>query len=94
MLDVDRVTTLQFIFSDLLGAIQIDSHKDLKNAWQHMIKRGYKAEERAILAAPPLSEAELLKLAEKWGDAKVRNEMINQWVKTTEKKYSEYLKAK
>ncbi len=92
MLDVDRVTTLQFIFTDLLGAVQIDSHKELKKAWQMMIKRGNKAQDRALLAAPPLSEAELLALAEKWSDAKLRNEVINQWVKTTAKKYDDYVK--
>jgi ABC-type Fe3+ transport system substrate-binding protein len=94
MLNVERVTALQFIFSDLVGATHIDTHKELKKAWQHMIKRGNKAEERAELSRPPLSEAEMSELAKKWNDATVRNKAINEWNNKAQEKYKSFLEKK
>jgi ABC-type Fe3+ transport system substrate-binding protein len=86
-MDLDKASKMQRPFNDLIGAIQIDVHEDLKKAWQAVIKRGAKPEEIAALAKPPVTEAELIALNDKWEDEVLRNRTINAWVEQAKAKY-------
>ena len=86
-LDLAKAAKLQRIFNDLVGAIQVDPHADLKAAWDAVVKRGTKPDEVAALAKPPVTEDELLKLADKWDDDVLRNKTINDWVEFARAKY-------
>lgn len=86
-MDLDKASKMQRPFNDLIGAIQIDVHEDLKKAWQAVIRRGAKPEEIATLAKPPVTEAELLALNDKWDDEVLRNKTINAWVEGAKAKY-------
>jgi hypothetical protein len=86
-LDAEKAAKLQRIFNDLIGAIQVDTHTELKAAWDAVVKRGAKAEDVAALAKPPVTEKELLDLAAKWDDDVFRNKTINAWVEFAKSKY-------
>lgn len=86
-LDGEKSGRLKRIFDDLLGAVHIDTHRELKAAWQATIKSGVSPEKLRALSKPPVSEAELLKLADKWDDEVLRNKTINQWVENAQKRY-------
>ncbi|NRA67859.1 MAG: extracellular solute-binding protein [Pseudobacteriovorax sp.] len=86
-LDLKRATRMQRVFNDLVGALLIDTHSDLKKAWKKVIKAGNKPEAVAALGRPPISEAEFLALESKWGDDVFRNKTINSWVKFAKTKY-------
>jgi len=91
-LDLERAAKTQRIFTDLIGAIQIDTHADLKAAWDGVVKRGMKPAEVAELAKPPVSEQELLAMADKWDDNVFRNKTINSWVDFAKAKYKKLAK--
>jgi len=86
-LDLVKAAKMQRVFNDLIGAIHIDTHHDLKNAWAAIVKRGMKADEIATFSKPPVSEAELLALADQWGNDVFRNRTINAWVEASKTKY-------
>lgn len=85
--DLEKSAKMQQPFNDLIGAIQVDVHEDLKRAWKAIIKRGVKPSEVAEFAKPPVSEAELLALNAKWHDEVFRNKTINAWVEQAKAKY-------
>ena len=85
--DLQKSAKMQQPFNDLIGAIQIDIHNDLKRAWQAIIKRGAKPAEIAEFAKPPVSESELIALNAKWHDEVLRNKTINAWVEQAKAKY-------
>jgi len=77
------------ILNDFLGAMVIDTHDELKAAWKAVIEAGAPEELVKELARAPLSEAELLHLAEStWSDQRVRNETIARWVQFALDKYA------
>lgn len=86
-LDNDKAAKSKRVFDELVGALLVDTHKELKDAWQRVIKNGAKAEDLTALAKPPVNEAELLKIAEKWDDNVFRNETVNKWVAFAREKY-------
>lgn len=87
-LDTVKAAKMRQAFDDLTGAIMIDTHKELKEAWARIVKNGTKADEIADFAKPPVTEAELLKLSEKWSNNVFRNETINRWVEYARQKYA------
>ena len=93
-LDLEKSTKLQRVFNDLVGAIQVDTHNDLKSAWDAIVKRGAKPADLAALAKTPVSENELLQLADKWGDDVLRNKTINAWVDFAKTKFKKLADAK
>jgi len=56
------------VLSDLIGAIHIDLHDELTDAWKRIKTKKNMNEQLSKLAAPPITEKELLKLAAKWND--------------------------
>jgi ABC-type Fe3+ transport system substrate-binding protein len=86
-LDLEKASKMRRTFNDLVGATLIDTHKDLKQAWGSVLKRGEKKAEIAELSTPLVTEAELLKLSEKWDDEVFRNKTINSWIEKATTKY-------
>jgi ABC-type Fe3+ transport system substrate-binding protein len=88
MLDLDRATKMQRVFNDLVGATLVDTHDDLKKAWKKIAKgKSVDPAKLAVFGKPALSEAEFMKLVEKWDDEVVRNQTINAWVSASRQKY-------
>lgn len=89
LLNVDfaKGSRMQRPFNDLIGAIQVDVHEDLKKAWRAIIKRGAKPEEVAAFGKTPVTEAELLALNARWSDEVFRNQTINSWVEQAKAKF-------
>ncbi len=86
--DAERQAKLRAVLDDLIGALMIDNHKGLKEAWSHVIKTGSSAEQIRALARPPVEAIELDVLAKKWDNAPFRNATINQWVEFARTKYN------
>lgn len=78
VLDRDQATAIQFVLSDLIGAVLIDSHKELKKATELLIKT--KRFEEIKKGLFPLKQEEVVSAAKRWGDQRFRNQMINQWI--------------
>ncbi len=86
-LDVAKAAKLKRVFNDMFGALIVDKHKSLKKAWKGAIKGGVTAAELANLGKVPVTEAEALKLIERWDDNVFRNKKINEWINFASKKY-------
>ncbi len=91
-LDLEKASKTQRVFNDLIGAIHIETHGDLKSAWAGVVKRGLKPAEVAELANPPVTEAEFEAMAVKWEDDVFRNKTINTWVDAAKAKYKKLAK--
>lgn len=86
-LDLAQATRMQRVFNDLVGAILVDTHHDLKKGWKRLIKSGVTPEKVSAFAKPPITEQEFYALAAKWNDNVFRNKTINAWVKYAKSKY-------
>lgn len=76
------------ILNDLLGALIVDSHRELQSAWKAVIDAGLPGDALAELVRPPITEAEALQLAESsWDDQVFRNNKIAEWVRFARGKY-------
>jgi iron(III) transport system substrate-binding protein len=91
--DAKEAASMQAIVSDLLGAMIIDSHGDLKQAWKLMIKEKSSTGLMKQFAAMPVTKEELQALAPKWNDEVLRNKTINAWVQFAKDKYSKIIKS-
>ncbi len=87
-MDLDKSVKIQRPLTDLIGAVLIDTHKELKAAWKSVVKRGSKPDEVAQLVKLPITEQELLNLNAKWDDNVFRNQTINSWVEFAKNKYN------
>lgn len=86
-LDNDALARMARPLNDLIGATLVDTQTDLKAAWAAVIKRGMKPADLTRLGQPPVSEKELLAMADKWDDDMFRNKQINSWVEFARAKY-------
>jgi ABC-type Fe3+ transport system substrate-binding protein len=86
--DVEEVAKNREIFNDLFGALFIDTHDDLKKAWQTVQKQKNPEASLAEIAKLPVTEKEFEELSAKWNDDVLRNKKINEWVTFAKKKYS------
>lgn len=87
--DAAKSSKLQRVLNDLIGATIIDSHGPLKKAWKHILKGGVDKAELKAIGKAPVTEKELMELAEKWDDNVLRNKVINQWVDFAARKYKQ-----
>ena len=72
----------------LVGALFVDTHSELKAAWQAVIGRGLQPADLNELGRMPLTEAEVLELARKtWNDPAVRNQKKIDWQVWAQRKY-------
>lgn len=85
VLDKDHATKMQFVFSDLIGAVLIDAHSDLKSAVHYLRKHKRMDEMNKLIF--PIKEEEIHKLAEKWNQQNFRNQTINKWIETARNIY-------
>lgn len=85
VLDRDHATKMQFVFSDLIGAVLVDSHGELKSTVRFLRDRKRMGEFKKIVF--PISEAEMRKLADRWSDQTFRNQTINRWLESSRKLY-------
>ncbi|MFW7380836.1 MAG: ABC transporter substrate-binding protein [Oligoflexus sp.] len=89
-LDLEKATKLQRVFNDLVGAILVDTHSDLRQAWERLI-RAKKAEDPQVIAKfvnPPVSEKEFMEVTANWDNEVFRNKTINSWVQAAKAKYA------
>jgi ABC-type Fe3+ transport system substrate-binding protein len=77
------------VVAALAGALLVDTHDDLRKAWREITARkGSWDSAIAEIGAPPISEAEALKLAQgEWKQPAVRNRKKIEWQTWAEKKY-------
>lgn len=95
-MDMKQAAKMQRVLNDMIGALYIDPHSDLKKAWSKLIKEtngNPSTEQVRALSKPPLTRKELLELADKWNDDRFRNEKINEWVNFAKKKYQSLAKV-
>lgn len=83
---------LQAIVSDLMGAVVIDTHSELKQAWKLMVKEKTTESLMPQFAAMPVDKKQLLDMAKKWDDEVFRNKTINAWVEFAKAKYAKIIK--
>lgn len=89
-IDMQTAGRLQRVINDLVGAILVDTHSELKTFWAKIVEEYGNDIPKEVLMAfsrPPLTRQELIELAEKWEDDRVRNETINRWVEFARQKY-------
>jgi ABC-type Fe3+ transport system substrate-binding protein len=89
-MDMERAARLQRVLNDLVGAIFVDTHADLKRAWSNLLKQTNQkpsAEQIWEFSKPPLTQKELLDLSNRWDDDRFRNANINRWVEFAKNKY-------
>jgi ABC-type Fe3+ transport system substrate-binding protein len=86
-LDLDKQSKMKRVFNDLVGAILVDTHRELKEAWKAMVKRGVKPDELAAFGKTPVTEKEVLALSEKWDDNVFRTKKINEWTDFAKNKF-------
>ena len=78
------------ILNDLLGALIIDSHRELEKAWKAVIKGGMKEAAVEKLCEASCTEEELAAMAkDKWDDQAFRNGKLKEWIEFAKKKYKE-----
>lgn len=76
------------ILNDMIGVFIIDSHAQLRAAWQEAIAQGKTEEALPALAAMPVTEEEALALGRgKWLDQEFRNSTLLQWGWMASRKY-------
>jgi iron(III) transport system substrate-binding protein len=76
------------VVAALAGALLIDTHTELKNAWRSLVQRGLPLADLAELGRTPATEAEALKLAAAgWKSAAFRNQKKIEWQIWAQQKY-------
>jgi ABC-type Fe3+ transport system substrate-binding protein len=93
--DMERMTKLQFVFSDLMGVVHIDAHKELKEAWRTATKRGVPQDKiLAFLGEPLVTRDELLKLSLEWDKPLTRNTTMSKWEQKIRERYAQVVSGK
>jgi ABC-type Fe3+ transport system substrate-binding protein len=75
------------LINDLVGALVIDTHAELKKAYKAVINRGMPERYVRRLTRLPIGEEEALDMAKtKWGDASFRASKLAEWVEYSRRK--------
>jgi hypothetical protein len=82
----EKLAASKKLLADLIGALHIDNHSQLKKAWER-VRNSKDPKELAELASPPFAESELGALLAKWDDNVFRNRKINEWINFAQAKY-------
>ncbi|MCX6126501.1 MAG: extracellular solute-binding protein [Proteobacteria bacterium] len=90
--DADKASKVRKVFDDMLGASMIDTHKELRMAWNRVVAKGLKPADVAAFTKFPITHDEMEKLAAKWDNGVFRNEEINKWVKFSREKFESVAK--
>jgi spermidine/putrescine-binding protein len=76
------------IVAALVGALLVDTHGELAEAWRAVTQRGRRAPDLEALSRAPLTEAEGLKLAAgEWKNPALRNRKKIEWQQGARAKY-------
>lgn len=76
------------VLAAMVGALMVDTHAELQEAWRAIIARNMDPELLRLLGTVPLTEAEALKLATgPWKDPAVRNRTKTEWQTWARNKY-------
>ncbi len=76
------------IVAALCGALMVDTHSELKHAWQAIIDRGDANNSKVALGRVPLSESEALTMVKSaWKDPAFRNQKKIEWQRWAMEKY-------
>jgi ABC-type Fe3+ transport system substrate-binding protein len=87
--DPDKGAARYILINDLIGAMIIDTHTELGQAWSKVIARGLKPASIQQLCRPPISEAEAMQFAQtKWNDQAFRNQKVADWIRFAQQKYA------
>ena len=91
--DHEKGTARRYILADLIGAMTIDMHDELAEAWKAIQEGGMKKAAVQRLVAVPVSEEETISLGkEKWSDQEFRNTKIAEWTRFAQIKYEDAIK--
>ncbi len=91
VLDREHATKMQFVFADLIGAVLVDAHTELKSTTRFLHKTKRMSEFKKIIF--PITEEEIRKLALVWNDQSIRNRTINGWANRARDLYGAVRKA-
>ncbi len=91
VLDREHATKMQFVLADLIGAVLIDAHAELKSTVRYLRKTQRMGEFKKIVF--PITEEDVHKLALIWSDQSVRNRTINSWLTHARSLYSSVRKV-
>ena len=76
------------IVAALVGAMLVDTHAELQDAWRAIIRRGLRPADLQELGRMPISETEALKLAATdWKKPALRNQKKIEWQQRALEKY-------
>ena len=86
---LDREKTVKAILvrKDLIGALHVDTHRELRGAWRDASRHNNTKLLRQ-LSRPPLNEKEFMQLTDKWHDPVFRNKKVNAWLQYARRKYA------
>jgi len=88
--DADRGSRRWSVLNDLIGVLVIDSHAQLRAAWQRAIKDGLSPGAIAHLSTPPVTEEEALRLADGWrSDPELKARTMAGWTAFARAKYGD-----
>lgn len=93
-LDSQKTVQLKSILNDLLGALHIDLHSELRDAWKKSLKLPWEEAVKLVTYSPVKDEKELIKLSKNWNDNVFRNETINKWTDEARKHYKAIVEDK
>lgn len=86
--DARKAQQRRGVVATLAGALLVDVHDDLRDAWRGLVSRGLPAEALAEFGEVPLTEAEALQWAtNRWREATVRNAKRTEWQSWARAKY-------
>ncbi|MFB3897742.1 MAG: ABC transporter substrate-binding protein [bacterium] len=89
--DPDKGAARYILINDLIGAMIIDTHTELMNAWNKVIARGAKPAAIQQLCRPPITEADAMQLTQsKWNDQAFRNQKVADWIRYAQQKYAAF----
>ena len=85
-LDRDKAVKAVLVRKDLIGALHVDTHRELRKIWRAATVNG-NTDLLRQLSRPPLTEKEFMQLPDKWHDPVFRNKKINAWLQYARQKY-------
>ena len=85
-LDREKSIKAVLVRKDLIGALHVDTHRELRKIWKEAVRNKHEALLRQ-LSRPPLTEKEFMQLTDKWRDPVFRNKKINAWLQYARQKY-------
>ena len=75
------------ILNALMGTTLIDPHNELQKAWKTIIEEDFPEAKLKTLYSPPISEKEMLEIAESWSDTRFKLETTTKWATDAHRKY-------